>query len=287
MSSADNHKVNNDAVNEYTLEELLPVVAELTAKYTGNESTSVTYEKAEQLMGAVLYCIGEYEASYSEHASLHSSKIINNELRENRKISAGEAYLTGYQNVLQKVVDTFRFYNEMIIRFYAYGNENYRDTVEKGIPGFFKWYNPQFAPQDSIITMDYPTICRIEGSTGIDAIAQYLKYIALEQEFLGKFSEEYVIDTLTAYHADYRWQFDNICSIVLRDILIKMVKPKNISMMDFEKMCVPENREELEERLNEQLKRLIQEKYENNQPLFDYLKEDIKDIGAMLTRYAR
>ncbi|MFT4006898.1 MAG: DUF6179 domain-containing protein, partial [Lacrimispora sp.] len=43
------------------MEELIPVVAELADKYTGKESTSITYDKANQLMGAVLYCIQEYE----------------------------------------------------------------------------------------------------------------------------------------------------------------------------------------------------------------------------------
>lgn len=43
----------------YKMEELLPVVGKLAEKYTSFESTSVTYEKAEQLMGAVLYCIRE------------------------------------------------------------------------------------------------------------------------------------------------------------------------------------------------------------------------------------
>lgn len=42
---------------EYTMEELVPVVGKLAEKYTAYESTSITYEKAEQLMGAVLYCI--------------------------------------------------------------------------------------------------------------------------------------------------------------------------------------------------------------------------------------
>ena len=38
----------------YKMEELLPVVGKLAEKYTSFESTSVTYEKAEQLMGAAL-----------------------------------------------------------------------------------------------------------------------------------------------------------------------------------------------------------------------------------------
>ena len=45
----------------YTMEELLTVVGKLAGKYTGFESTSITYEKARQLMEAVLYCINELE----------------------------------------------------------------------------------------------------------------------------------------------------------------------------------------------------------------------------------
>lgn len=43
----------------YTAEELAPVTLKLIKKYTGDHSSSVTYEKAEQLMGAVIYCINE------------------------------------------------------------------------------------------------------------------------------------------------------------------------------------------------------------------------------------
>ena len=43
----------------YEMEELVPIVGKLAEKYTAFESTSVSYEKAEQLMGAVLYCIHE------------------------------------------------------------------------------------------------------------------------------------------------------------------------------------------------------------------------------------
>ena len=48
---------------DYTMEELIPIVGELAEKYTAKESTSITYEKAEQLMGAVLYAIHETELS--------------------------------------------------------------------------------------------------------------------------------------------------------------------------------------------------------------------------------
>lgn len=36
---------------DYEMEELVPIVGKLAEKYTSHESTSITYEKAEQLMG--------------------------------------------------------------------------------------------------------------------------------------------------------------------------------------------------------------------------------------------
>ena len=45
----------------YSVEELMPVFEKLAEKYAGYESTSITYEKAEQLMEAVIYCICEGE----------------------------------------------------------------------------------------------------------------------------------------------------------------------------------------------------------------------------------
>ena len=44
---------------DYGMSELVPIVGKLAEKYTGHEHTSISYEKAEQLMEAVLYCICE------------------------------------------------------------------------------------------------------------------------------------------------------------------------------------------------------------------------------------
>ena len=51
---------------EYQMEELLPLVTALTEKFTSKESSSVTYETAQMLMEAVLFCIQEYEEESGE-----------------------------------------------------------------------------------------------------------------------------------------------------------------------------------------------------------------------------
>lgn len=75
----------------YKMEELAQIVAGLAEKYTAKESTSITYERAEQFMGAVLYCIREVWQQ-------KENSIISRE-----GMSALQAYETGFMLVEQKV----------------------------------------------------------------------------------------------------------------------------------------------------------------------------------------
>lgn len=69
---------------DYKMEELLPIVSELAQKYTAHESTSVTYEKAQMLMGAVLYCLDEYS-----HSCTNSLVDKNVSVKEQYHIGVG------------------------------------------------------------------------------------------------------------------------------------------------------------------------------------------------------
>ncbi len=187
---------------KYDPEELIPIVAELTDLYTRGESTSVTYEAAQHLMEAVLYCIHEAET-----------------MQDNGLISFGQTdvrslYEAGLQEVVDKVERAKEKYKALISSFSSYGNRNLNDTVLKAIPGFFKLYSPRFSPQETIITMDYPTVVPVEGKTGIDAIEEYIDKIQAEQNFLAKFAPGYVEQVLRAYTADYKDQFFNLSEIV-------------------------------------------------------------------------
>ena len=48
-----NAEQKTDQQTDYGMEELIPVVAELTEKFTSAESSSVSYERARHLMEAV------------------------------------------------------------------------------------------------------------------------------------------------------------------------------------------------------------------------------------------
>lgn len=97
------------------MEELLPVVGKLAEKYTGWESTSISDEKAEQLMEAVLYCIGEVTGQ--------QEGLVSQE-----KISAELAYEMGYQCVVEEVKETLDLYHAILPGFSFYENRCLHDT---------------------------------------------------------------------------------------------------------------------------------------------------------------
>lgn len=254
----------------YEMEELVPIVAELSEKYTSKESTSVSYETARQLMEAVLYCINECASDQA--------------LVSSQRLSAAEAYRYGYEALIEKIKRTQAVYNEMIVDFCGYGNRNYEETVEKAIPGFFLYYDAQFAPQDTIITMDYPTICPISGKYGIDAIEIYVKYISYEQKFMGAFPRQYVYEIL-GRDQEYRNGFHNICRVMLRHVLghllIKKGFREEVRERDYKKLCdlvISSSGQRLRKILPELLEQLINEKYDVNMGMENYLLYDLDDF---------
>lgn len=181
----------------YQLEELLPVVAELASRYTGYEHSSVTYERAEMLMGAVLYCIHEY-ADQGEG------------VQPARSIPAGEAYRIGREIVIRKVRQLHALYNDMILDFQDYGVECLRDTIVKGIPQFLLRYDVDYAPQETLLTLDYPVQEDLSGLSGIDAVLAYVECVQREQQYLRQFDSSFILDRLRAYHPEYEMLVENI-----------------------------------------------------------------------------
>ncbi len=198
------------------MEELLPIVGKLAEKYTAGESTSVTYEKAEQLMGAVLYSIRELEEEG------------RNQIVSADGMTARKAYEMGASCVEKKVKLALILYHKVLAEFDSYGNRCLADTFVKGMPEFFKWYDMKYAPQDTILTLDYPVLCDLSGYSGIDKIYEYIACIRLEQRFLRAFPREYILDTLREYDNAYEDIIGNLCEIMLAAVAGQMYAGKSM-----------------------------------------------------------
>lgn len=270
-------------MNEFDMIELIPLVAKLSEKYTSKESTSVSYEVAKQLMGAVIYCI-------NENNQVHHQESPTDLIDSNLDISAEKAYSKGYELVIQKVKKTKALYELIINDFDAYRNRSYEDTIVKGMPAFFLYYDVRFQPQNHILTLDYPTIGDLEELCGVDAIYQYLHYVRLEQIFLQAYPNDYVVQLLVCFHNDYEELFFNICRVVLRNVICNMIAKKQLrnvgvklndydSIKDFVRGV---DDQKLELKLLSFIQVLIKQKYGDNQMLFAYLKNDVEEFAFEL-----
>lgn len=268
----------------FETEELMPIVAELADKYTGKESTSITYEKARQLMEAVLYCIHEYEGDGEKGQEL---------LSMDGKSVAKRAYSLGYEAVQKKVKETQILYNEIIPDFKYYENRCYYDTFAKGISSFFLYYDPRFQPQNHILTLDYPVLYPVYTLQGIDAISAFVKCVSLEQVFLGKLPDEYVLHVLRAYSPDQGELIINLAGIVLRNILGCLMAGKRVNTQGYtpwelERLINYVNRNNtvsLEQEMKGLVDEMLQSGYDGLEELGDYLKTDLHDFCYEL-RYA-
>ena len=262
---------------DYQMEELLPIVSELAQKYAGYESTSITYEKAQSLMEAVLFCLNEYNSSATD-------SLVQ------RDISVKEQYSIGAKLLFEKVENIRKIFNEISFQFEDFGVKCLYDTVQKGIPQFLKWYDIKFCPQNTILTLDYPLLIDCSSLTGADAVYKYIRAIQTEQIFLGKFDRNYVMLVLEKYNSEYSDMIENICSIVLTDIIGHIAIKKPLNDIDFlyeeylqlSKIFAGKSIPDIENVVKDLIKKIVSQFYENDMDMLEYLCYETNNIAVRI-----
>lgn len=262
---------------DYQMEELLPIVSELAQKYAGYESTSITYEKAQSLMEAVLFCLSEYNSSAKD-------SLVQ------KDISVKEQYNIGAKLLSEKVQNIRKIFNEISFQFEDFGVKCLYDTVQKGIPQFLKWYDIKFCPQNTILTLDYPLLIDCSSLTGADAVYKYIRAIQTEQMFLGKFDRNYVMLVLEKYNFEYRDMIENICSIVLTNIIGHIAIKKPFNDIDFlygeylqlSKIFAGKSIPDIENVVKDLIKKIVSQFYENDMDMLEYLCYETNNIAVRI-----
>lgn len=262
---------------DYQMEELLPIVSELAQKYAGYESTSITYEKAQSLMEAVLFCLSEYNSSAKD-------SLVQ------KDISVKEQYNIGAKLLSEKVENIRKIFNEISFQFEDFGVKCLYDTVQKGIPQFLKWYDIKFCPQNTILTLDYPLLIDCSFLTGADAVYKYIWAIQTEQIFLGKFDRNYVMLVLEKYNFEYRDMIENICSIVLTNIIGHIAIKKPFNDIDFlygeylqlSKIFAGKSIPDIENVVKDLIKKIVSQFYENDMDMLEYLCYETNNIAVRI-----
>lgn len=259
----------------YPPEELIALTAKLAWKYSGNDSTSMTYERAQSLMGAVFYCLHVYSRQQTDALTKTA-------------ISAQEAYQAGYEWILDKMRQLVRRYEQLAAEFEDYGLICLHDTVCDGLPEFLRRYDARFAPQETILSLDYPVFADLSGLSGVEAIWAYTDCIAREQAFLRRFDRQYIIWLLKQYDPHYEEMIENVCGITVQNTLGHLLLAKPLSAEGFSpqerdrlaKMFLTASQQQAEALLAEALCRLLDASVDHDSEELGYLRLSLSDIAC-------
>lgn len=259
------------------MEEIIPIVSELAWKYTGCDHSSVTYEKAQMLLEAVVYCINE------------DGRQEGNALAA-KNIPARKAYEHGREIVKEKLQTLQKLYNELIQNFRDYGCVCLKDTVRKGIPAFLERYDFKYAPQETLLTLDYPILRNYGGLSGVSLVLCYMQDICQEQKFLQRMDDQYVVKILRKYHRDYECLLENVCGMILQNMMGHMMLDKPLQETGFsqeeleslEEILSDKTVEQIKSYLLKSLERLTEAYYDNDKEMSAYLACGLPDIAVRI-----
>ena len=186
--------------------------------------------------------------------------------------------------------DIRTIFNEISFWFEDFGVTCLHDTVQKGIPQFLKWYDIKFCPQNTILTLDYPLLIDCSSLAGADAVYKYIRAIQTEQTFLSAFDRNDILAVLEKYNSDYRNMIENICSIVLADIIGHMAIKKPFHDINFlyeeyvqlSKVFAGKTISDIDDAVKELIEKMVRQLYENDMDIFEYLCCEANNLAVRI-----
>lgn len=190
--------------------QVLDILKETVDYYTRNESSSVRVEIAEQIMLSICYTLELFlknQSTIEESITLIKKKEVKYLFAQGEKIL--KAKVDECQRLFQSVKET-RLQTE---------NYAYIDTLDYGIPLFFKEYDARFARHETPGSIDYPLAIDEEDLVGIEYIEDYLNKIILENKFCSYFDGSEIEALLKGFNKDSKHMLINIFQLVLVNYL--------------------------------------------------------------------
>ena len=191
--------------------ELALILAEQADKYTNGESSSITSEKANELLTSVMYVIGL-------HLKL-TYKVPEQAVEHIKANTVKSVFESGLATIERRMEFAKHLHKLIASRLFETPNIFYRSTAIDGINGFFKLYRPQFAAHEIHITADYPLCSGMPELDGIEFIEQYLLRLECENAFCTLFSPDDVHRLMLSLSKDYTSCPVNIFEPVLLCVL--------------------------------------------------------------------
>ncbi|KLE14197.1 DUF6179 domain-containing protein [Clostridium sp. C8] len=236
---------SNDLLSKEQFEniqiQIIDILKETVGYYTMGESTSVRVEVAENLLLSIYYTISLFlKNNFKAIESIDlikrkNIKEIFNKGQELLKVKFNEC-----TTLLEYIINT-----KLLIKNYAY-----IDTIEYGIPLFFKEYNLRYESHEVPGSIDYPLANYEINLAGVEYIERYLKNLYLENLFCSNFNFKDIDELLNGYDKKSYHLLINVFKIVLTNSIGSILlnrSAKNLLITSSDKIYIEYKLKDLSE----------------------------------------
>ncbi|NFC76897.1 hypothetical protein EXM99_09115 [Clostridium botulinum] len=249
--------------------------------YTKDESSSVMEEVAESILQCIDYTIGIYLKNF-ENIELITEELKHTSLSDMLKI--------GQDLIKNKELECKKLFNDIKANKLKVDNYSYNDTIDDGIPPFFKEYDDFFAPHETPGSIDYQLYIDNMDCIGIEYIYNYLYNLSLENEFCNKFDISEINKLLKGYDKKCELLLINIFELVLTNSLGLIMCNKDLNSLNINNLDIEIIKNRLEKLSIEELKtelirdaKICLEVLEiKNTELMTYIKKGILNIALLI-----
>lgn len=283
LATCYSKKLLDDKILDRISYERLELLKVQLKYYTKDESSSVMIEVAESLMEDVDYTIGIYLKT------LDNIELIIEELKN---VKLCDMMKFGNDLIKQKIGRSKKLLEEIQEDKLKVDNYSYNDTIDYGIPLFFKEYEDFFAAHETPGSIDYQLYIDNMNYNGIEYINNYLETLNLENQFCNKFDIFEINKLLKGYDKKSELLLINIFELVLINSLGLIICGKSLRHLNINSM----DRERIKNKLGklslEELQAALL-KYENksceildirNKTLVNYIRKSTLKISLLISK---
>ena len=186
------------------------VLGRKTLDFTDGKSSSVRAEQAEAIMSSVFW---------TASLALKACPSVYDAVDMMKSTDAAEIYSAGRKR-LETKLKTAKLYRSLVLKtMLKCSNRAYNTTLDDGIRGFFRIYDPEFGADRIGITADYPLFIPVRGLSGAEFICKYLESAYYENLFIGLFRPDAVKNVMKAVCSDPAEDVFSIFGAVLTSAL--------------------------------------------------------------------
>ena len=209
IGGSDIERVQFDCVN---------LLAGKVEHFNSGDSSSIRIETAQNIMASILFTIGLWLKTYSAPDDALAA-LLNDPVKE--------LWQKGRKRIDTMVSVTKALHSKLLHQLVDTRNVFYRSTLEDGIRGFFKLYDPEYSAHEIHITADYPLLNPIPELAGIEFIKTYVEGAYYENQFCAYFSAENIHQILYSYEKGYSELLINIYEPVLLAAIGRVIAGSN------------------------------------------------------------